>query len=268
MNKAPEKMPLKYGATSYQSERRRFAALPTARFYLSMLAGPMLWLWRLARQGQCDDLAWVRGSIWAGEIFEQIGGQIVIDGLEHVAGSKQPCVFIANHMSTLETFLLPGMLRPFGPITFVIKKSLSSLPVFGPIMRSRDPVVVERRNPRDDLRIVLNEGSKRLQDGISVVVFPQHTRSLHFDERQFNSIGVKLAQRANVPIIPIALKTDAWGMGKKIKELGPIRPLLPARFKIGQPLAVDGNGKETQRRICQFLAQNIDKWQSADGINS
>ena len=98
------------------------------------------------------------------------------------------------------------------------------MPFFGPVMCSRDPIVVGRTNPREDLAAVLEGGLERLKKGISIIVFPQHTRSREFNPQMFNSIGVKLAKKAGVPIVPLALKTDAWGQGKKIKELGPVTP--------------------------------------------
>ena len=43
-----------------------------------------------------------------------------------------------------------------------------------------------------------------------------------FKPEEFNSIGVKLAKKAGVPVVPVAIKTDFWGNGRIIKELGPI----------------------------------------------
>lgn len=258
----------KYGAADcYQTEHARSPApLPTTKFFLNTLRGPMLWLWQKAKNGSLDDYAWVYGSQWLADIFENIGGRIEIDGLRHL--NNGPYVIIANHMSTLETFLLPGIVRPAMPVTFVVKKSLTKMPVFGPIMRSRDPVTVERANPREDLAVVLNEGVARLNSGISLIIFPQHTRSLHFDPAKFNSIGTRLAAKADVPVIPLALKTDAWGQGKRIKELGRVRPDLPARFRFGAPLAITGKGRAEHNLITGFIRQNIADWQASDGINS
>lgn len=257
----------KYGNSSYQSPPRKSAPFPTARFLLATLFGPIRWLRKLALRKQADDYAWNYSSVWVGDLFEALGGQIVISGLENVTALKEPCVFIANHMSTLETFLLPAMIRPFMPVTFVVKKSLATMPVFGPIMRSRDPVVVKRSSPRDDLATVLDEGVKRLKSGISIVIFPQHTRSLSFDPAKFNSIGIKLALKGGAPVVPLALKTDAWGHGKRIKELGRIRPRFPARFEFGALMRPKGNGKAELDEIRDFIGKKVSGWQTRDGIN-
>ena len=56
----------------------------------------------------------------------------------------------------------------------------------------------------------MEEGSERLKKGKSVLIFPQKTRSEIFNPKEFNSLGVKLAKKNNVPVIPMAVLTDAW----------------------------------------------------------
>ena len=81
-------------------------------------------------------------------------------------------------MSTLETVILPVIVLPFRRVTFIVKESLLTYPIFGPIMRSLDPLPVTRTNPRLDLKTVLEGGVARLQQGASIVVFPQTTRTV------------------------------------------------------------------------------------------
>lgn len=261
------RMYAKYGSnSSYATENPgSMARYPSLAFYSRLLAGPFRWLaWR-ARRGRCDDFAWAWGSAWVGDILERQGCRILIEGMDNISASQEPVVYVANHMSTLETFLLPGLLRPHGKVTFVVKKSLVEMPLFGPIMRSREPVAVARTNPREDLEKVLREGSARLRAGFSLVIFPQSTRSHYFVRERFNSMGVKLAKRAGAPVVPIALKTDAWGLGGRVAELGSIRPDLPVRLKIGAPLKIASNGKAEHQAICDFIEENLTSWQNRDG---
>ena len=143
---------------------------PTFKFYSRLIFGPFQWLCRRAAKGMCDDAAWIYGSVWLADILESLGCRIVVEGLEILNDNDTPCVFVANHMSALETFMLPGIIRPYRKVTFVLKNSLVGLPWFGAVVRSRDPIVVGRQNPREDLSTVLNEGMKRLENGISVTV--------------------------------------------------------------------------------------------------
>ncbi|MDR3358279.1 MAG: 1-acyl-sn-glycerol-3-phosphate acyltransferase [Desulfovibrio sp.] len=237
---------------------------PSLSFYGRLFGGPVFRLCRLAAKGLCDDAAWTRASVEVAELVESVGGKIAVEGMAAISAVDGPCLFVANHMSTLETFMLPGIIRPRRPVTFVVKNSLVSMPFFGAVMRSRDPVVVGRSNPREDLARVLEGGKKRLARGVSIIIFPQSTRSSDFEPRLFNTIGVKLALHANVPIVPLALKTDAWGQGRPVKELGKIRPELTVRYRFAPPLRITGRGREEQAAICGYIAQTLREWRRAD----
>jgi 1-acyl-sn-glycerol-3-phosphate acyltransferase len=127
-------------------------------------------------------------------------------------------------------------------------------------MRNRKPVVVGRESPREDLKLVLEEGRQRLEANVSVVIFPQTTRSAIFDPSKFNTLGIKLAKRCNVPAVPFALKTDAWGLGKRVKDFGPIRPERTVRIHFGKPMRIQGNGKEEHTAIVEFIQKNLAAW--------
>jgi 1-acyl-sn-glycerol-3-phosphate acyltransferase len=213
-----------------------------------------------AKRGRYDDAEWKGSSLTTVRALEAAGVRFDISGLEHVAALGGPCVFIGNHMSTLETFVLPVVLLPFKQVTFVVKQSLLEYPVFGHVMRSRDPIAVGRTNPREDLKAVLDGGAERLARGISLVVFPQTTRVPQFDPKEFNTIGIKLAKKAKVPVIPFALKTDAWGNGRFLKDFGRIDPSRTAHLAFGAPLHVTHQGISEHQEVIRFIASNLTMW--------
>jgi 1-acyl-sn-glycerol-3-phosphate acyltransferase len=71
---------------------------------------------------------------------------------------------------------------------------------------------------------------------------------------------VKLAKKAGVEVVPIALKTDFWGNGKLIKELGPLDHNKPIHIKFGEPMQIMGNGKEENQRIIDFIKSSLAEW--------
>ena len=232
---------------------------PTAVFYAKIL-GIICRASKLAQKGLYDNQRWIESSVTTVRALESVGGRFEFQGLDVVRKLSSPCVFIGNHMSILETFVLPCLIVPHRNVTFVIKESLITYPLFGHVMRSRNPVVVGRENPREDLRWVLEEGQKRLEDDISIVIFPQTTRSVEFDAKKFNSLGVKLAKRCNVPVVPFALKTDAWGLGRRLKDFGRIRPEKTVHIHFGEPMTVQGSGKEEHGRVVEFIEKNLAEW--------
>jgi 1-acyl-sn-glycerol-3-phosphate acyltransferase len=235
------------------------ACFPGVVFYAKVF-GIVCRAARLAKQGLYDNQGWIESSITTVRALESVGGRFDFQGLDVVQRLGSPCVFIGNHMSILETFVLPCLIVPHRNVTFVIKESLITYPLFGHVMRSRNPVVVGRENPREDLRVVLEEGQKRLDANISVVIFPQTTRSVEFDSKKFNTLGVKLAKRCNVPVVPFALKTDAWGLGRRLKDFGSIRPEKTVHIHFGEPMQVKGGGKEEHSVVVEFIEKNLAEW--------
>lgn len=216
-----------------------------------------------ARAGVYDDKAWADSSYYIFRFIEKTGGVFHLSGMENIVKSPEPVIFIGNHMSTLETMILPGLISPLRRVTFVVKESLVKHPLFGDVMKSRDPIIVGRTDPRKDLEAVMNGGMELLSRGISIVIFPQSTRSIEFRPEDFNSLGVKLAKKAGVKVIPVGLKTDFWGNGKIIKELGPIDSHKPIYIRFGEPFEVTGSGKEENQKIIDFIQSSLQMWQSA-----
>jgi 1-acyl-sn-glycerol-3-phosphate acyltransferase len=214
----------------------------------------------LAKQGRYGTKEWCESSMASLRALEQVGVRFEISGIDRFRAVDGPCVFIGNHMSTLETFVLPAIISSIKDATFVVKQSLVDYPVFKYVMRSRDPITVGRANPRDDLKAVLEGGAARLKAGRSIIIFPQTTRTPVFDREQFNTIGIKLAKKAGVPVIPVALKTDAWANGTYLKDYGRIDPEKIVHFAFGDPLLIKDRGVEEHRQIIEFITEKLKSW--------
>jgi 1-acyl-sn-glycerol-3-phosphate acyltransferase len=142
----------------------------------------------------------------------------------------------------------------------VVKEGLLRYPVLGTIIRAIHPIAVTRKNPRSDLKTVMGKGRALISDGCSIIIFPQATRSATFDQTTFNSMGVKLAQRAGVPVVPVALKTDFQGNGKIIKDMGAVDPGKELYIKFGNPMFVEGKGQDIHKKVVQFIVENLKSW--------
>ena len=215
---------------------------------------------RAAIKGLYDTAYWVSSSHNVFRLIEGCGGRFQISGLENIKNSQGPVVFISNHMSTLEPMIFPGIIQPLKDVTFIVKDALVNHWVFGAVMRSRNPIVLSRINPREDFRIVMEQGLERISRGISVIIFPQHTRRMEFIPEEFNSLGIKLAARAGIPVIPVAIKTDFWGNGKYTKYLGPIQRQKPIHIAFGKPFPVTGSGKEEHQKVIDYIQSHLEQW--------
>ncbi|MBR7145604.1 MAG: 1-acyl-sn-glycerol-3-phosphate acyltransferase [Lentisphaeria bacterium] len=221
---------------------------------------------KCGQAGKLDGFMQTEFSNENARLVEAVGGKLHLRNLDNINKlNGQPAVIVANHMSLLETALLHAVMRPRLDFTFVIKRSLFDVKYFGDIMRSLEAIAVDRVNPRDDFKAVLTEGKERLARGKSIVLFPQATRSEVFIPENFNTIGIKLAKSAGVPVLPLALKTDFLGNGKLIRDMGPVRRKHEVYFEFGEPVMVTDSGKELHENIIKFIQERLDNWYAAEG---
>jgi len=232
---------------------------PSMAFFVR-LTGIVLRSSARAKWSTYDGDAWARSSLEVLNALEKVGVRFEVTGIDYLKQVEGPCLVIGNHMSTLETMILPGIIQPIREVTFVVKQALIDYPIFKHVMRSRNPIAVSQNDPRGDLKRMLLGGQQRLADGVSVVVFPQGERTPTFEPSHFNSIGVKLASRAGVPIVPVALQTDAWGLGPIISDFGKIDPNKTVHIAFGPPLDVAGRGAEENEAIIEFIGEKLNQW--------
>jgi len=214
---------------------------------------------RLALAGNFTSVSQAECCYSIVKVAERCGCVFRVKGLENLDGNL-PAVFVSNHMASLETLVLSTFIAPFSDVTFILKRSLMTYPVFGDVIKGIRPVAISRSNPRDDLKDVLVQGVARLRSGVSMVVFPQATRSPVFDRKAFNSLGVKLAAKAGVPVIPLAVKTDFIPRGRIHKDFGIVDATKPALFQFGPPVRIAGNGRQEHEQITRYIVDRMQEW--------
>lgn len=217
---------------------------------------------RLGQLGKLDLEAQIRMSGINLRLTERCGSRVHVRGREHLrALNGRPVVLMGNHMSLLETGVFHAVAREYVDFAFVVKDSLMRVPYFKDILKSIGNIPVERKDPREDLKTVLTEGKRLLSEGKSLIVFPQSTRTATLEPDKFNSLGVKIAKSAGVPVVPFALKTDFLTQGKGIfRDLGPVHPGRETWFEFGPAMEVTGNGKEQLQQTIEFIQDRLEKW--------
>ena len=193
---------------------------------------------------------------------EKFGIKVTADGWENRNGYKGPVVYLSNHMSTLETIMLPPVLLTYGPFNVFVKASLSRLPALKRAAAHMGLIPLGRKSPREDLMQVFTEGVARIKEGNSVLIFPQGSREKVFSRKLYSSIGAKLAEKAGVPVIPIAVKTDCEptrpdGKGW-LKDFGTVDPTKDIRLRCGPPIT--GTAKEIHQKVFDWIASQLEEW--------
>ncbi len=140
----------------------------------------------------CDE-----GLRWTGLSLE-------IEGRENIPA--ETVVFVANHQSgILDALVMLNLVKEHRPCGFIMKESLGKIPLVRGWTKMIDCVFVDRENPRDAVR-ALNEASDQLAQGISMVIFPEGTRTRRWPVMgEFKNGAFKIAQKNRTPIVPVVI---------------------------------------------------------------
>ena len=121
-------------------------------------------------------------------------------------------------------------------------------------MRLQKPIAIDRSKPREAGRSLLVQGKQRLQDGLSVVIFPEGSRSPAGTVKNLSRGGAKLAVFANAPALPVIHNAgDCWPAHTIMKKPGIIR------VRIGEPISSEGkDATQMTDAYSQWVAANMD----------
>jgi 1-acyl-sn-glycerol-3-phosphate acyltransferase len=172
---------------------------------------------------------WSRSMLWVGRVV--CGLDYVIEGAENIP--EEPSVIMIKHSTVFEAY---AQLAVFPPQTWVIKRELKWIPVFGWGVAAMKPIAIDRRAGHTAVSQVIEQGSARLREGIWVTIFPEGTRVRRGMVRKYGVSGAALASAVGCPVLPVAHNAgDLWPRRSLIKRPGLIR------FCIGP--AIDSEGR-------------------------
>ncbi len=160
--------------------------------------------------------------------------RLKVNGLEH-ADPKRTYVIVANHQSLADIAVLYQLRLQF---KWVAKESLFSIPFLGWCLGLCKHIRL-KRNDRASIRDVYREAIAYLRSGMSVLFFPEGTRSETEEMNPFQSGAFKLALSEKVPILPVvisgtrnAIPKGDWVMKSKVFcDLTVLEPIETARLQ-------------------------------------
>jgi len=157
------------------------------------------------------DTAHKVGRIWAKCILELSNIRVTVKGLSNLKPGRS-YIYMANHMSNADIPVLQAYL----PVQFrwLAKAELYKIPIFGYAMKRAGYISIDRSDRKSAIES-LNKAVKIIRDGISVIIFPEGTRSRTNNVQPFKKGGFFLAVDSGVPIIPIIIHGTGRIMPKK-----------------------------------------------------
>lgn len=154
---------------------------------------------------------WARFILWISKATVQV------EGLENVPRDR-PCIVATNHQSFFDIWTLLAYL----PIQFrfAAKDALFRIPFLGWHLRRSGNIPIHRRNPRKALRS-LRDAARRIDAGVSVLIFPEGGRSSDGVIQPFKKGVFLLAAFSNAPIIPITIIGSRFLLPKTSYKIQP-----------------------------------------------
>lgn len=146
---------------------------------------------------------WSRLMLWAA------GAKVVLHGSERIEVGN-PHIFVSNHMSWFD---VPALAATLPRYKFVAKSALFRVPVFGPAIKAIGMISIDRENRKAAFDSYKIAGAK-IQEGNSVVVYPEGTRGSDYPLRPFKKGPFVLAIASGVPIVPVLLHGTRELFGK------------------------------------------------------
>jgi 1-acyl-sn-glycerol-3-phosphate acyltransferase len=166
-----------------------------------------------------------------------------VEGLAHIP--SQPVVILSKHQSTFETIVFQEIFPPF---TWIMKRELLWLPFFGWGLATFQPIQINRSQGIKALKHVLTQGKQRLKQGLSVLIFPEGTRTRWGEKKPYRSGGAALAKAAGVAILPVTHNAGQfWPRGQFTKHAGVVK------IKIGAPIS-------TENKTVNELTAEVELW--------
>jgi putative phosphoserine phosphatase/1-acylglycerol-3-phosphate O-acyltransferase len=189
-------------------------------------------------------------------VCNMAGIMLSVKGQEHL-WSHRPAVFLFNHQSSADLFIMAKLLRR--DARGVAKQELKNMPMIGQMMQAAGVIFLDRSN-REKAIEALMPAVEALQNGTSIIIAPEGTRSYDYRLGPFKKGAFHIAMQAGVPIVPIVIANahDAMPRGSNlfrpsVVEVTVLPPVLTKKWKTED---LDKHIEKVRRKYLKVLGQD------------
>jgi 1-acyl-sn-glycerol-3-phosphate acyltransferase len=189
--------------------------------------------------------------IWSKSILFVAGTKLKVYGLDNIDSEKN-YIFIANHQSHFDVLAVFNIL----PLTvrFLAKKELFRIPLFGWAIAAVGMIKIDRSNREKALQS-MEEAQQIINKGVSVVVFPEGTRSFDGKIQKFKKGGFVIALKCRIPIVPVSISGSRFILKKHTLRIEP----GIIKIVIDQPIETGSYSYEQRDQLAEHVKKVIKK---------
>jgi 1-acyl-sn-glycerol-3-phosphate acyltransferase len=203
--------------------------------------------WAIARFH--PHLAFHCGTAWAWCLCRANFTPVTVEGREHVA-PDQSYIIMANHQSHFDALAFYGHWgRQF---RWVMKQELRKVPGLGPACEAIGHIYIDRSDHEKAIAS-LKAASDRLEPGVSVLFFPEGSRTRDGQLGEFKKGGFVMAQQTGLPILPVTITGSRQILPSKSLTLLPGR----IRITVHAPIETSSYGPDDRERLMQDVRATI-----------
>jgi len=186
--------------------------------------------------------AWGGTNLWLMKVI--CGLDYKIQGKENLP--KEAAIVMSKHQSTWETISLKKILKP--EQSWVLKKELMWVPVFGWALASVPTIAIDRKAGRKAIKQIVEQGIPLLRQGRVIVIFPEGTRTAPGEHHKYGIGGSILAEKSGYPIVPIAHNAGVFWKRRSLRKYPGTIDVV-----VGKPI-------ETKGKKASEITREVESW--------
>lgn len=213
-------------------------------FLLSIILFPLEWLIGKFNK-RAKDISSLRLIQWVFKVILFISGvKTTVIGYENIP-KDEPVLFIGNHRGIFDILITYSRMPNL--TGYISKKEMIKVPIISTWMKLLYCLFLDRDNIKEGLKTILT-GIEQINNGVSMVIFPEGTRNKEDGLLPFHSGSFKLADKTNCKIIPMVQHNTEAIFEKQFPRIKATHTVL----EYGKPIDITTLSKEERRNIAEY----------------
>jgi 1-acyl-sn-glycerol-3-phosphate acyltransferase len=191
------------------------------------------------------------GRWWGWVIIRVLLLPVKVEGRENLQ-SGQSYVFVSNHQGAFDIFLIYGFLQR--NFKWMMKRQIRNIPLVGLACEASHQIFVDKRGP-SKIKETYTKARATLKDGMSLVVFPEGSRSFTGHMGVFRRGAFMLADELQLPVAPLTIN-GSFNVMPRMRDMHFVN-WHPLTLTIHKPIAPVGQGAENIKHLEQESYQVV-----------